>query len=32
VPPTVAIMLAGRTDIVLLRDDVQKLPKELKER
>jgi uncharacterized protein DUF6281 len=32
VPPTVAIMLAGRTDIVLLRDDVQKLPKELKDR
>jgi uncharacterized protein DUF6281 len=32
VPPTVAIMLAGRTDVVLLRDDVQKLPKELQPR
>jgi hypothetical protein len=32
VPPTVAILLAGRTDVVLLRDDVQKLPKELKDR
>ena len=29
VPPTVAIMLAGRTDVVLVRDDVTKLPKEL---
>jgi uncharacterized protein DUF6281 len=32
VPPTVAIMLAGRTDVVLVRDDVQKLPKELQPR
>ena len=32
VPPTVAIMLVGRTDVVLLRDDVQKLPKELQPR
>jgi uncharacterized membrane protein len=32
VPPTVAIMLAGRTDLVLLREDVQKLPKELEPR
>lgn len=29
VPPTIAIMLAGRTDVVLVRDDVTKLPKEL---
>ena len=32
VPPTVAIMLAGRDDVVLVRDDVTKLPKELKPR
>ena len=30
VPPSVAIMLAGRTDVVLVRDDVDKLPKELR--
>ena len=30
VPPSVAIMLAGRTDVVLLRDDVDKFPKELR--
>ncbi|HEX3255198.1 MAG TPA: DUF6281 family protein [Gaiellaceae bacterium] len=29
VPPTIAIMLAGRTDVVLVREDVEKLPKEL---
>ncbi len=29
VATTVAIMLAGRTDVVLVRDDVHKLPKEL---
>ena len=29
VPPRVAIMLAGRSDVVLVRDDVEKLPKEL---
>lgn len=29
VPPTIAIMLAGRTDVVLVRDDVKTLPKEL---
>ena len=29
VPPTVAIMLAGRSDVVLVREDVTKLPKEL---
>jgi hypothetical protein len=29
VPPSVAIMLAGRTDVVLVRDDVKKLPPEL---
>ena len=29
VPPTIAIMLAGRTDVVLVRDDVTELPKEL---
>jgi hypothetical protein len=29
VPPTIAIMLAGRTDVVLVRDDVTKLPEEL---
>ena len=29
VPPTIAIMLAGRSDVVLVRDDVQKLPQEL---
>jgi Family of unknown function (DUF6281) len=32
VPPTIAIMLAGRTDVVLVRDDVTKLPKELQPR
>jgi Family of unknown function (DUF6281) len=32
VPPTIAIMLAGRTDVVLVRDDVTKLPKELEPR
>lgn len=32
VPPSVAIMLAGRTDVVLVRDDVTKLPKELQQR
>ena len=32
VPPTVAIMLAGRTDVVLVRNDVTKLPKELSPR
>ena len=32
VPPTIAIMLAGRTDVVLIRDDVTKLPKELEPR
>ena len=32
VPPTVAIMLVGRTDVVLVRDDVQKLPEELQPR
>jgi uncharacterized protein DUF6281 len=32
VPPTIAIMLAGRTDVVLVRDDVTKLPKELESR
>jgi hypothetical protein len=32
VPPTIAIMLAGRTDVVLVRDDVTKLPKELSRR
>jgi hypothetical protein len=32
VPPTVAIMLAGRDDVVLVRDDVTKLPKELQSR
>jgi len=32
VPPTIAIMLAGRSDVVLVRDDVQKLPKELEPR
>jgi hypothetical protein len=29
VPSTIAIMLAGRTDVVLVREDVEKLPKEL---
>jgi hypothetical protein len=29
VPPRIAIMLAGRSDVVLVRDDVAKLPKEL---
>ena len=29
VPPSIAIMLGGRDDVVLVRDDVQKLPKEL---
>lgn len=32
VPPTVAILLAGRDDVVLVRDDVTKLPKELQSR
>jgi hypothetical protein len=32
VPPTVAIMPVGRTDVVLVRDDVQKLPEELQPR
>ena len=32
VPPSVAIMLPGRTDVVLVRDDVEKLPKELQPR
>jgi hypothetical protein len=32
VPPTVAILLEGRTDVVLIRDDVTKLPKELASR
>jgi hypothetical protein len=32
VPPSVAIMLAGRTDVVLVRDDLKKLPPELKAR
>jgi hypothetical protein len=32
VPPSTAIMLAGRDDVVLVRDDVQKLPKELEPR
>jgi hypothetical protein len=32
VPPSVAIMLAGRTDVVLVRDDVKKLPPELEPR
>ena len=31
VQPSVAIMLAGRTDVVLVRDDVTKLPKQLVE-
>ena len=29
VPPSIAIMLAGRSDVVLVRADVEKLPKEL---
>jgi len=29
IPLSVAIMLPGRTDLVLVRDDVEKLPKEL---
>jgi len=29
VPPSIAIMLTGRGDVVLVRDDVEKLPKEL---
>jgi len=32
VPPSIAIMLAGRGDVVLVRDDVEKLPKELEPR
>lgn len=32
VPPSIAIMLAGRSDVVLVRDDVQTLPKELEPR
>ena len=32
VPPSVAIMLVGRTDVVLVRDDVEKLPPELEAR
>ena len=32
VPASVAIMLAGRTDVVLVRDDVEKLPEKLQPR